>query len=60
MDTKDPAAVALGSKKSPKKARSSRKNGLMGGRPKKLVTLNEMKNRFEEREARQRRLEEHK
>ena len=30
---KNPAAVALGSIKSPKKAKTSAKNGLSGGRP---------------------------
>jgi hypothetical protein len=34
---KNPAAVALGSIKSKKKAKSSRKNGKLGGRPKKVV-----------------------
>jgi hypothetical protein len=33
--TKNPAAVALGSIRSPKKARASRENGKKGGRPKK-------------------------
>jgi hypothetical protein len=32
---KNPAAVALGSIKSPKKANSSRENGKKGGRPPK-------------------------
>jgi hypothetical protein len=32
---KNPAAVALGKIKSPKKAAASRKNGKLGGRPKK-------------------------
>jgi len=32
---KNAAAVALGKIKTPKKARSSRKNGKLGGRPKK-------------------------
>jgi len=32
---KNPAAVALGSIKTPKKAAASRKNGKLGGRPKK-------------------------
>ena len=31
----NPAAVALGSIKTPKKAASSRRNGKLGGRPKK-------------------------
>jgi len=31
--TKNPAAVALGSIKSAKKAQSSRQNGKLGGRP---------------------------
>ena len=31
--SKNPAAVALGKMKSPKKARASRKNGKLGGRP---------------------------
>lgn len=34
MKTKNPAAVALGSIRSKRKAKSSRKNGLKGGRPK--------------------------
>lgn len=37
MKRKNPAAVALGSMKSPKKAAASRRNGLLGGRPKKLL-----------------------
>lgn len=41
---KNPAAVALGSMKSPKKAASSRENGKKGGRPKKVA--------YEAREAR--------
>jgi len=32
---KNPAAVALGKIKSPKKARAARRNGKLGGRPKK-------------------------
>lgn len=36
MQTKNPAAVALGSIKSKKKAQSSKENGKKGGRPKKL------------------------
>lgn len=32
---KNPHAVALGSIKTPKKAESSRKNGKLGGRPRK-------------------------
>ena len=35
MQTKNPAAVALGSIKSKKKALSSKENGKLGGRPKK-------------------------
>lgn len=35
--TKNPAAVALGSMKSKKKARASRANGKKGGRPKKII-----------------------
>ena len=35
---KNPAAVALGSIKSKKKARASRLNGKKGGRPKKTPT----------------------
>lgn len=34
---KNPAAVALGSMKSKKKARTSRENGKLGGRPKKMI-----------------------
>lgn len=34
---KNPAAVALGSIKSEKKAKSSRLNGKKGGRPKKKI-----------------------
>jgi hypothetical protein len=34
--TKNPAAMALGKIKSPAKAAASRKNGKLGGRPKKL------------------------
>jgi hypothetical protein len=33
---KNPAAVALGSIKSEKKAKSSKENGKKGGRPKKI------------------------
>lgn len=33
MKRKNPAAVALGRMKSPKKAAASRRNGLLGGRP---------------------------
>lgn len=36
MKNKNPHAVALGSIKTKKKASSSRKNGLLGGRPAKL------------------------
>lgn len=36
MTTKNPAAVALGSIRTPKKAASSRENGKLGGRPTKL------------------------
>ena len=36
---KNPAAVALGKIKSPRKAESSRKNGLLGGRPKRKMPL---------------------
>lgn len=35
MTSKNPAAVALGSVKSEKKAKASRENGKKGGRPKK-------------------------
>jgi hypothetical protein len=35
MSEKNPAAVALGSIKSKRKAAASRKNGKKGGRPKK-------------------------
>jgi hypothetical protein len=35
MQIKNPAAVALGSIKSKKKAKASRENGKKGGRPKK-------------------------
>jgi hypothetical protein len=34
-EKKNPAAVALGKIKSPKKAAASRKNGKLGGRPRK-------------------------
>lgn len=34
---KNPSAVALGSIKSKKKAKSSKENGKLGGRPKKIV-----------------------
>jgi len=34
LPAKNPAAVALGSIKTPKKAAASRKNGKLGGRPK--------------------------
>jgi len=37
--TKNPAAVALGSIKSAKKAQSSRQNGKLGGRPKTILLL---------------------
>lgn len=37
---KNPAAVALGSIKSDKKSRSSKENGKLGGRPKKIITQN--------------------
>lgn len=37
MLSKNPAAVALGSIKSKKKAKASRENGKKGGRPKKLI-----------------------
>lgn len=33
-DHKNPAAVALGSISTPKKARAARRNGKLGGRPK--------------------------
>lgn len=36
-DKKNPFAVALGSIKSDKKAKSSRENGKKGGRPKKII-----------------------
>jgi len=40
MSGKNPAAVALGSIKSKKKAKSSKENGKLGGRPKtKIVTI---------------------
>jgi hypothetical protein len=35
MKAKNPAAVALGSIKTPKKAKTSAENGKKGGRPKK-------------------------
>lgn len=38
---KNPSAVALGSIKSEKKAKSSRENGKKGGRPKKLPVSKE-------------------
>jgi hypothetical protein len=40
---KNPNAVALGSIKSKKKAKSSRENGKKGGRPKKIIILTSMK-----------------
>lgn len=39
MKDKNPHAVALGSIKTKKKAKASRKNGLLGGRPVKLDKL---------------------
>lgn len=36
MSAKNPAAVALGSIKSEKKAKASRENGKKGGRPRKV------------------------
>jgi hypothetical protein len=38
MKAKNPAAVALGSIKSKKKAKSSRENGKKGGRPKNILS----------------------
>lgn len=38
MKLKNPAAVVLGKIKSKKKAKSSRENGKLGGRPKKVLT----------------------
>ena len=39
---KNPSAVALGSIKTEKKARSSRENGKLGGRPKKIYVRNKL------------------
>lgn len=39
MKRKNPAAVALGKRKSEKKAAASRANGALGGRPKKLLRM---------------------
>jgi hypothetical protein len=42
-NTKNPAAVALGSIRSPRKASAARRNGKLGGRPRKLVTIGDEK-----------------
>lgn len=42
-NSKNPSAVALGSIKTKKKAKASRKNGKLGGRPKKLSNNQEDK-----------------
>jgi hypothetical protein len=39
MQSKNPAAVALGSIKSKKKAKASAENGKKGGRPKKKLIV---------------------
>lgn len=47
MIEKNPAAVALGSIKSKKKALSSKENGKKGGRPKKILKA-ESNNKYNE------------
>ncbi len=53
---KNPAAVALGSIKSKKKAKSSKENGKKGGRPKKLNKTNMSHKANDEYEERTREL----